>query len=363
MSNPIPYDPELEEPEKNEHETSEKLREVLRTIMTTTAKDCGRGLRSVHAKSHAILEGKFKVLGNLPKPLAQGLFKQPGEYLVVLRISTIPGDILDDHISVPRGLAMKVMNVEGERLAGSEGDRTQDFILVNAPAFAASKASKFLGNLKLLAKTTDKAEWAKKALSAVMRNLEKGLEAVGTKSPLITTLGGHPMTNPVGDAYFSQTPFRYGAYVCKFGLFPVSANLKALTDVVIDMGDRRDGLREELTKVFAHQSATWDFRVQLLTDTRKMPIEDSSVEWPQSDSPYVTVATMSVNPQTAWTESRAKVGDDQLAFSPWHGLSAHRPLGSINRVRKEAYAMSAEFRSQINGCPIHEPTDAVKLPE
>jgi hypothetical protein len=44
-----------------------------------------------------------------------------------------------------------------------------------------------------------------------------------------------------------------------------------------------------------------------------------------------------------------------MAFSPWHGLAAHRPLGSIMRMRKAAYEMSAEFRSTHNHCPMQEP--------
>src|SRR5258708_6928935 len=41
-----------------------------------------------------------------------------------MRFSTIPGDILDDSVSTPRGLAIKVIGVEGERLEGSEARST-----------------------------------------------------------------------------------------------------------------------------------------------------------------------------------------------------------------------------------------------
>ena len=69
-------------------------------------------------------------------------------YDAVLRISTNAGDILDDSIRLPRGLALKVLGVEGERLPGSEGDTTQDFILVNGPTFGNTNTKKFLANLK-----------------------------------------------------------------------------------------------------------------------------------------------------------------------------------------------------------------------
>jgi hypothetical protein len=69
----------------------------------------------------------LEVDAGLPAELAQGLFAKPRRYPVVIRISTIPGDILDDSVSTPRGMAVKVIGVEGERLEGSENDVTQDF--------------------------------------------------------------------------------------------------------------------------------------------------------------------------------------------------------------------------------------------
>ena len=47
--------------------------------------------------------------------------------------------------------------------------------------FKAKTAEDFLGNLKLLAKTTDRMEGAKVALSSVLRGVNKTLEAVGVR--------------------------------------------------------------------------------------------------------------------------------------------------------------------------------------
>lgn len=106
-------------------------------------------MRSVHAKSYALLEGELTVPDGLPAELAQGMFAQPGTYPVVLRFSTNPGDILDDRVSAPRGLAVKVIGVDSARLPGSEGAVTQDFVVANGPAFVALDAKTFLGSLKL----------------------------------------------------------------------------------------------------------------------------------------------------------------------------------------------------------------------
>ena len=54
--------------------------------------------------------------------------------------------------------------------------------------------------------------------------------------------------------------------------------------------------------------------------------------------------------------------DDGLSFSPWHGLAAHRPLGSIMRVRQAAYEQGKRFRAEHNHHTIEEPREAMSLP-
>jgi hypothetical protein len=362
-SDPIPYSPAVETTEPGEAEVTAELIATLRRISETTCKDGGHALRSVHAKSHGLLEGRLEVPGNLPPWLAQGLFARPGTYPVVLRISTIPGDILDDSITVPRGLAIKVLGVEGERLPGSESATTQDFLLVNSPAFAVPNNRMFLGGLKVLAATTDQPQILKKVVSSVLRGAESVVEAFGGESATIKTLGGAPQTHPLGETYYTQTPYRYGDYIAKFSVAPVSPELTALMGKPLSASGQHDLLRNAVADFFKRHSGTWELRAQLRTDLDAMPVEDASVAWPEDRSPYVAVARISAPAQNSWSEERSHVVDDGFAFSPWHGLAAHRPLGSINRARKPSYEMSADFRAGHNGCPIHEPGKTARLPE
>jgi len=351
---PVRYTAALEQPEADEAETVAEMEQAFDTILTTTSKDYGKAVRAVHAKSHGILKAELSVHDDLPPELAQGLFAAPGVYPVWMRFSTNPGDILDDAIGLPRGLAWKVMDVEGERLPGA-GGRTQDFVMVNAPAFAAPTPAKFASNLKLLAKTTDKAEWAKKALSYVLRGAEAALEAVGTESTLLKTMGGSKNVHPLGETYFSATPFRHGAYVAKYQVVPVSPDLTALTDVVVDTNGRPNAIREDLQASAANLRGEWEVRVQLLRDPEAQPIEDAATPWPEEVSPYLTVATLRCEPQDSWSADKVATVDEGLRFSVWTGLAAHQPLGGVNRVRKPVYDHSAQYRERFNGCPLHEP--------
>ncbi|MGO4839710.1 catalase, partial [Rhizobiaceae sp. 2RAB30] len=112
------------------------------------------------------------VFDGLPPPLAQGIFAEARRYPMVMRFSTNPGDVLPDSVSTPRGLAIKVLDVEGERLPGLSEKSSQDFVMVNGPTFNAADGEAFLKNLKMLAATTDRVEGLKKVVSATLRGIE-----------------------------------------------------------------------------------------------------------------------------------------------------------------------------------------------
>ncbi|MBD9389242.1 catalase family protein [Agrobacterium sp. AGB01] len=354
LSPPVPFSPELETFRANETETIDGLKDAFDAIMDKTANDYGHAVRSVHAKSHGILSAKMTVHSDLSNELAQGLFSQPGTYGVHMRLSTNAGDILPDTIALPRGLAMKVVGVRGKRLPDADGT-SQDFVMVNGPVFQAANAEKFLGNLKLLVKTTDRLEGTKEVLSSVLQTVNKGMEAIGISSPAIQSLGGAPNVDPLGETYFSVTPFRYGDFVAKFRLKPISAGLVELSGREVDTSTGDDAIRNTVQAEMLSIRAEWEFQVQLCRDVSKQPIEDPTVEWSESDTPFVTVATVAADPQDTWRAESVQEVDEMMRFSVWTGLAAHQPLGNINRARKATYQRSAEFRQSFNRCPIREP--------
>ncbi|ONG51087.1 catalase [Pseudoroseomonas deserti] len=351
---PVRYTAAVEDVQPGEAETVQALNDAFDTILETTARDYGHAVRSVHAKAHAILEGRMAIAGDLPPELAQGLFARPGEHKVYMRISTNAGDILPDAVSLPRGLAMKVLDVEGARLPGAAGT-TQDFILVNGPVFQTRTADQFHGNLKLLAKTTDRMEGTKKVMSSVLRGVNTALTAVGVESPKLQALGGAPNVDPLGETYYSVTPFRYGDHIAKFSIVPVAPALLARKDSIIDASGRPDAIRETVRSEMAGIGGVWEMRVQLCRDLERQPVEDPTVAWDEDEAPFQTVATITVPPQDSWDADRVRAVDEQMRFSIWTGLMAHQPLGNINRARRDTYRHSAQFRARVNGCPMHEP--------
>ena len=127
--NPVPYRPDVETVSDDEAQVIAELQDTMLKMSRTMLQHTGHATRSVHAKSFGLLRGTLEVLPGLPPALAQGLFAVPKTYDLIARFSSPPSEQLDDRVSLPRAIALKVLGVDGERLSGSEDDRTQDFLM------------------------------------------------------------------------------------------------------------------------------------------------------------------------------------------------------------------------------------------
>lgn len=361
----VPYSDSLEKEHPNEAQTFSELAATMRHISESVNDRSRNAFRAVHAKSHCLLKAEMRVLDDIEAPFQQGLFQAGSLYPIIMRFSTNPGDILPDSISSPRGLAAKVVGiVNAEMVPNHAGQVTQDFVLINgSKAFGAPDAAAFLKLVKLLDRHATDSEGLKQLVSTSTRLLENVLESVGGGSETLKGFG-HPETNILGESFYSKAPLRYGTYIAKLSIQPVSENLKQLTGKhVPHLGKRYSGLRDKAVKFFGTETAEWNVCIQLCTDVEKMPVEDPSIPWPEDLSPYVPVARIVARPQNAYSPERRVYVDEKLSFTPWHCLAAHRPLGNIMRARFQAYKASAEFRHSANGREMVEPRSIGELPD
>jgi hypothetical protein len=351
---PVRYQPVIEQSSQEELEAIRKLRDLFVQMATTVAEHEGHAYRAVHAKGHALLRGNLEINPGLSDELAHGLFSKPGSYPVLARLSSPPAEQLPDSVSTPRAIALKILGVRGDRVDDSSTTGSQDLLMVNGPRFTAPDPAGFLHSARILAATTERMPRTKKMISSALRGTEALLEALGGESDKLKGMGGEPQRHPLGEIYFTQVPFRYGPYMAKFSLAPLSDVLLDLHDQPLPSGEdaQRDAVASLLQSL--PMPLEWVLRVQLCRDLRSMPIEDASVEWSEEVSPWQPVARLTVPGQPSWTaESQAL--EDKLSFSPWNALTDHRPLGGVNRARREIMAASRDFRSGFNRCPIQEP--------
>ncbi len=365
----LEYTPAVEKPAPDERITFDELSRTMQHITISMAAKYRHAMRPVHAKSHGLLVGTLEVLPHLPLELAQGLFAKPASYPVVMRFSTNPGDLLADNVSTPRGLAVKVVGIEGEKVANHAGALTQDFVCVDSDFFPVPDPAGFLKQIQMLDKTLDVSEGVKHAISVSARAANAVLGVAGLHSTMLEGFGA-PAVHILGESFTTVAPIRYGSYIAKVGFAPYSENLKALTGKGVDLDEDYNALSGHVKRFFHHESGVWDVKVQLALaptssgDERDngFPIEDASKVWPHDLSPWQTVARIIVPSQSTCSDDRQRFVDEQMSFSPWHALELHRPLGGIMRSRLKAYEEASKYREQRNGRPRTEITSIDQVP-
>jgi hypothetical protein len=347
------YTSEVEQPLDGEAGLMADLESMMVDLARLVHDKHGHSYHGTHAKLTGLLTGTFEVLPNLAPELAQGLFAAPASYDAIVRLSTGAPEPLTDKASGQRGLSIKVLGVDGERVADMDEQRTQDWVLGLDPAFTAATARDFQRVFKRTgAQSPRLPETAILALSRAARGAEAVIEAAGGEAPNLKFFG-RPPAHPFAEPFFSQAAVRYGTFIAKLGAFPSRSTLDALATAP-PLEEGKDAFRKAASRFAADLPITYDIKAQLCTDLSTMPVEDSSVVWPESASPYRTVARLILPPQLAWTPERAAF-DDRLAFNPGHALCAHQPLGSIMRARIRAYKAVQRYRQATNGVHPAEP--------
>src|SRR5262249_45420660 len=148
--------------------------------------------------------------------------------------------------------------------------------------------------------------------------------------------------SPLRISYWSTTPSKLGPLAVKYRASPDLAGAPPVPAI-----DSPERFRLVMAAHLAAAEARFAFSVQVQTDPVAMPVEDPTVAW---DAPWQKVAEIRIPPQTFDTAEQLKFGED-LSFTPWHSRPEHRPLGGINRARKEIYRAISEQRHALNGVP------------
>jgi catalase len=309
-------------------------------------------LRDQHPKSHGYVEGELIVEENIADDFQVGVFAKPQTFPIWIRFSNggsdrgQDGNFLPDTVGDVRGMAIKLMGVEGEMaIADPLHSGEQDFILMNSPTFFIKDVQGYMDFFPVI-QAIKKGEITFNASGApdkVPPNLLKSLQAVSYAFPLVKKIKERPTSSLLEIPYWSATPYQLGKNAIKFSVVPQASgesfNPASATD-------QSNYLREAMTQHLASKDAYFDFKIQLQTDAVQMPVEDPTVEWDEQASPYVKVATIRIPQQDFNSEERKKL-DEQQSFSPWHSLLEHQPLGGVNRARK-IYAELAKGRNSLN---------------
>ena len=330
----VPVAPELGEAPLGPDERAALARIVaanMRTLHTV------RGVtpRGQHGKAHGVVRARFVVRDDIPERLRVGLFAAPAAFDALVRFSNGSHD--DDRRPDAHGMAIKVLGAPGASLAPDPGgEASHDFILIDQKTFfcrdlleycafgdAYSDIVRFLhrqGSVFAFARGIA-------ALKLMRPSLGKRAKAFAAQTP----------RSPLTAHYWSATPYRLGDAAVKYmAVSPLAGGPGAQAGVTDP-----DGLRLALSWALRHGPAIFEFGVHLRSDPARHPVEDPTVDWARNGAEFVKLAHVEIPAQTV---APINAASERLVFSLWNCPEVHRPLGAINRARREVYLAMARER-------------------
>jgi hypothetical protein len=303
--------------------------------------------RDAHAKGHGCVRASFTVNKEVNTPYKFGIFADAGkQYNAFIRFSSGNPDTQADAEKDVRGMAIKLWDVLGTKLMPTEEDgMTQDFVLMNNPIFFIRTLAEyaemnrmlveghvywyFFPPLNILGRTLPYAN----LMHAHLREMRLAAGAQKARPDSLVT-----------SRFWSGSAYNLGpSQYAKYSAIPCKENKPAGG---VDKSNP-DYLRLELAKQSEKGGACFDFAVQLQVQGKRMPVEDTTTEWKESDSPFVPLARIVIKPGQNNTEAMNEQCEN-TAFNPWHSLQDHKPVGVMNRVRKPLYMAMSRFRQQMN---------------
>ena len=353
----VPWnDPNVEPQIPDEDGKINQLCELANKIQERNFSHHRHGFRTTHVKTQAIVKGSMKVLDGLPQHLSWGIFSQGGKvYPIGIRYANEPIFLQDDRAPGPRGCGMKVFNVDGPGNfldAVGEKTHTQDFTFNNAPLLELRDLPTTLEIFTLREKYFDDPEALK---AAVNKRDDKDLQFAP---------GNLPNQHFLSYTMYSQSAYRYGDHIVKYALFPTGKFQQDLAEqATISDGSSREQHSIWLREYFQSHDAEFDFRVQLCRNLEDQSVEDTSVTWDEEKYPFETVAKVTLpKGQDVFDSKRRAFWDDHMKLNTWYGLEAHKPLGSVNRLRKNLYQASVKKREAINATRVELVSSIDQIP-
>lgn len=325
-------------------ETQQAQRSVEQFIKNIEADKTSYVARGAHSKGHACVKAYFDINKDIKPEFQHGLFSMPDKsYKAWIRFSNGKAGMKENYDTNKdaHGMAIKLFDLYQHGLKQeSENIQTQEFLMHDSPVFFAANIDDYNKFLE----SEDKILYFVAGLNPFKWQLRELLHALNTLKL--------PPISPLKTQYFSNTAYKLGPHNIKF-----SAKSCALpADNSKNETNDPDYLNKILTEELKQSEGCFEFMVQVQDPEKYMPIEDPSIEWRESDSPFLSVAKIRI-PKQEFNSTKQKEFCENLSFSPWHSLAAHRPIGELNRIRQKVYKASSEYRHSQNNADVSSHLD------
>ena len=348
------------EPYSTPEDEDQTIRDIVMLLtgkLKNQYKDEPQFLRDTHPKANACVRADFIVKENLSDNFRLGIFKGKAKtYKSWIRFSNAADQVTPDTEDDFRGMAIKLFGVEGQKLPvpspnstmldDDNEERTQDFMFIAHDAFFAGNAQHFHDFFEAVVKggSVDP-----------LRNPRLLWHLLTHPRGAWNAIRGQRVYPSISDIeWFSVAPFRLGDAEVKYVVLPremkqfhpPTADRSSDDYLKLRLQDWLDPLRGR---------GLWlTFNIQQRTN-KGQPIENTLIAWDKDEAPWTRVADIHIYPQRFTSPEQAEFCQN-ITFNPWHSLPAHRPIGGINKARRDVMFALQNARLSANQRKRFEPT-------
>lgn len=367
----VVYSADVEQPEPNFEENLQTVIEATKEYIrkSVESEGVGRAVRDAHAKGFGMARAEVEILDGLPPEYAQGIYARPGRHEALIRFSNgSPHAGSDAAIGdVVMGIGLKIFGIDDTKLLEDEPYcETFDYAMINAPIFFCNTVRHYLFIQKLFLNAGEYFARGRPGLHDFLYNwvtgegtLEKEDWAWDELAALLSYVRVQPV-NLLLSTYWTMGAVRHGEYVAKVRLAPVKETAEKVERRRLDPRSAAEVFRPALVAELQERPYEFDLQVQLCTNLERMPVEDLTVEWPEAVSPFGTVAKVRL-PQQDISGDDIQEAMDATSMTPWRVTEEHRPLGNLQRARKEVYRQSSILRHELNDQVRREPNNLAEV--
>jgi hypothetical protein len=361
----VKYSPDVERPEPDFDEHLETVIEATKAYIerSVESEGVGRATRDAHAKGFGLARAEVDILDDLSAEYAQGIYSEPGRHEALIRFSNGSAHSGSDAAigDVVMGMGLKIFGIEGGKLLDDEPHCTTfDYAMINAPIFFCNTVRHYVFIQKLFLSAGDYFARGRPGLHDFLYDwvtgegtLEKEDWAWDELAAILSYVRVQPV-NLLLSTYWTMGAQRHGDYVAKIRVAPTPTAAETVVRRHLDPKTDIEVFRPALVAELRERPYEFDIQVQLCADLKRMPVEDLTVQWPEGLSPFVTVAKVRL-PQQDISGDDIQEAMDATSITPWRSTEEHRPLGNLQRARREVYRQSSILRHALNHQARKEP--------
>jgi hypothetical protein len=327
MPDPLKYNKNFD---KLSYEEKQLLEETKKSIadfveQSPSISDVNYATRNAHAKTYAVLSGRFIIDPLLPQDLKYLFDKE--QYEIVARLSNANLKIKRNKKDIPAyGFSIKIKDDSGRTIS--------NYPLVNFPLFPTNSVSAFLKMFTAINKFYAK-KWGN--WMTFLKNIWKIVPSLLTFSFIKHSIGLFLKKN---DFILSFDYHSVGAYRLDDKMMKIKISPKNIQKKV---GTRRD-VKKSVKSYLESNDYEAEVFIQLCYDLKDQPINKLNIEW--KNSPFIKLGEIRFEKDSF--QNSTSCDNELLSFNPFESAEIFQPVGKIQKLRDEAYKVSLQTRKKIN---------------